>query len=550
VKTTPRNVLSSRPQGVLRRSRIVLALGLMLGPASCGYTSDAWFCDGAGFDFSTLEWERLGALANPGPPPADLSNAVETNALAQNLGRAFYFDTRFSGNATQVDALRRPAAIARAPQGQPASVSCASCHDLGAMGADIASLPGNVSSGAGWTDVNALATVNSAYQRLFFWNGRVDSLWALAAAVAESATTMNGNRLHTAWVIADFYQADYNQVFTPLGVGLPPALLAGSCQVTPLVETGGPRAGQCKLDAAGGCPPPCRSVVGDDQVTSGCWPRFPLNGKPSASGAKGCQPGATNEPFGDAWDCMDPKDRDAITRVLVNWSKALAAFERRLVSVDASFDRFVRAGPASDEISPAARRGARLFVGKAGCSDCHATAMLSDQAFHNIGVAQVGPNVPTLAECPAGGVCDCTGAGKNCLPWGAYDGAQKLKSSPWLRSLPWSDSPTDPSRAADVALVPGDDLKGAWRTPSLRNVALTAPYMHDGRYATLDEVIAHYARGGDIDAVGTRAVQIKPLLLSDGEQADLVAFLRTLTGPPVDPTVTTNLTLPTRSVCP
>jgi hypothetical protein len=92
----------------------------------------------------------------------------------------------------------------------------------------------------------------------------------------------------------------------------------------------------------------------------------------------------------------------------------------------------------------------------------------------------------------------------------------------------WSDDHSDTSRAAAVSRAATGALKGAWRTPSLRNVANTAPYMHDGVYATLAEVVAHYSRGPDPSAVGTPAADIKPLLLTDGEQSDLVAFLQTL----------------------
>ena len=69
------------------------------------------------------------------------------------------------------------------------------CHDLERGGADVSSSPGHVSVGAGWTDVNALSVLNSAYRQVVFWNGRADSLWALNAVVAESSTTLNGNRL-------------------------------------------------------------------------------------------------------------------------------------------------------------------------------------------------------------------------------------------------------------------------------------------------------------------------------------------------------------------
>jgi len=213
----------------------------------------------------------------------------------------------------------------------------------------------------------------------------------------------------------------------------------------------------------------------------------------------------------------------------------------------------VASGPQVAVVSEAARRGAQLFVGKGSCIGCHNTPLLSDGQFHDIAVAQVGPDVPTLADCFAGNAaCDCVN-GTKCLPWGAYDGRQKLAASKFLRASQWSDAPTDGSRAADVAAKPTDLMKGAWRTPSLRNVAFTAPYMHDGRYATLEDVIWHYNRGGDPDAVGTTDVRIRPLALTDGEQADLVAFLGTLSGPPLDPVNTTipaGAPIPATPVCP
>src|SRR5262249_40904785 len=152
--------------------------------------------------------------------------------------------------------------------------------DLGRGGADTTSVPGNVSAGAGWTDVNALGVVNSAYQHLFSWNGRADSLWAQAFGVAESPTTMNGDRLNTAWVIFNNYSGPYYSAF-----GANDSLA---------------------LDAT-----------------------IPAHGKPGAN--PGCQLGDISEPFGDAFDCL-PADRQyRITHLLVNWAKALAAYEATLV---------------------------------------------------------------------------------------------------------------------------------------------------------------------------------------------------------------------------
>lgn len=455
-------------------------------------------CDDESCVFSPVEWQRLQQLTNLGPPANDLSNFVDGFVPAIELGRKFFNDPAFSGPATQVDALRRPAAVARAPLGQSTNLSCASCHDLARAGVDTASVPGNVSSGAGWSDVNALAIVNAAYQHLFTWNGRADSLWSQAYAVAENPTTMNGNRLHTFHVIVDKYRDAYNSIFS---------------------DTYNQIYGYYKRV------PPLPQLSPQD-------PRFPANGKPGSK--LDCQAGDATEPFGDAFDCMATEDRNLVNWVLVNWAKALAAYEAALTSRHSSFDVFMQEGPGSSAINASAKRGARLFVSKAGCIDCHNTPLFSDGDFHNVGVAQAGPDVPTEADCPAGSptsVCDCvtTPTGKNCLPWGALDGLTKLQNSRTSRSSMYSDYPGDPSRADALARPLTNALKGAWRTPTLRNVALTGPYMHDGIYETLEEVVVHYNRGGQPGAPGVRAVQIRPLGLTDGEQADLVAFLQTLT---------------------
>jgi cytochrome c peroxidase len=513
-----------------RVTALVFSIALALAPGCAGRTLDKLTCDEPSCAFSTDEWKRIAALSPLPASPADRTNRYRDLPAAVALGRSFFFDARFSGPASQVNALGQPSPPARAPLGAPTGVSCATCHDLAHAGIDATSVPGNVSQGAGWTDVNALSIVDNVYNRLWFRNGRADSAWAVSVAVAESATTMNGNRLQTAWVIADTYRDAYDSIFGPDGYPLP--LPGRSSELAAMLDS----SGHC-LTPNGICPAGCRPLG-----PVGCWPRFPLHGKRGRTA--GCQADSPDEPFGDAWDCMDAADQAAVTRVLVNWAKALDAFQATQVSGDTPFDRFVREGVVSTAISSAAKRGARLFVGKAACIDCHSGPLLSDRDFHNVGVPQVGPAVPRIEDCPAGAACDCV-AGVNCLPFGAWDGLGKLANNGFLRNSEFSDDRADTSRTDELtradarSSAPTDLLKGAWRTPSLRNVAATAPYMHDGLYATLAEVVAHYARGGSAtDGVGTRAVDIRPLGLTPDEQNDLVAFLLTLTtdkpagGPP------------------
>jgi cytochrome c peroxidase len=149
---------------------------------------------------------------------------------------------------------------------------------------------------------------------------------------------------------------------------------------------------------------------------------------------------------------------------------ALATFERSIVSTEAPFDRWIDGD--KNAISEAAQRGFDLFNGKANCAACHSGWAFTDSSFHDIGTA----------------TGDDTGRGK---------------------------------------LFPKSvKLQYAFKTPTLRDVARRAPYMHDGSVATLEEVIDLYDRGGI--ARPSRAEDIHPLHLSKDEKADLVAFLHTL----------------------
>jgi cytochrome c peroxidase len=498
--------------------RTLVALPLLLAMAvGCGADADELFCDDPACLFTPEEWSRLATLSPLPKPPLDHSNRYADDLAAQALGRAFYFDPRFSGVATLVDAVGRPVSQARAPFGEPIGISCATCHDPTLGGGDATSVPRTVSIGAGWYDVNGQQTLNAAHFGLLYWNGRSDSLWSQAAAVAESKVSMNGSRLNTFWVVLASYRDAYNGVFG-----------ATSGSLSPLGA----------VDAAS----------------------IPLEGRP-----------------GDPrFDNLTIEDKELVTRVFVNWAKAIAAYETTLVSRHSPFDAFVADGRDSTWISPAAKRGARLFVGKASCIDCHDTPLLSDGEFHDVGVPQKGDHVPTVADCLAGNAaCDCTpGAeGASCLPAGAWAGLQKLAANVdttdaigqrvinfnnFRRDSVWSDSVE--GAPTELYKPPTDvRLKGAWRTPSLRDVALTPPYMHDGVYATLTEVVRHYDSGGEgpspfllppcaaVDdgkpctspgaPAPAPAVQLKPLRLSERDISDLVEFLLTLTsressGPP------------------
>jgi cytochrome c peroxidase len=161
--------------------------------------------------------------------------------------------------------------------------------------------------------------------------------------------------------------------------------------------------------------------------------------------------------------------REGITHETV--AKALACFERSIVSRDSPFDRWAAGDDSAIEES--AKRGFGIFVGKANCAGCHFGGNFTDQGFHNTGLQGNG----------------------------------------------------DEGRYA-VVRVP--ILHGAFKTPTLRDVAISGPYMHNGAYRTLEEVVEHYNRGGDVKE--HLDPNMKPLFLTDLEKKDLVEFLKSLTG--------------------
>lgn len=537
-------------------------------------------------EFTDLEWQRLSELslwndADPeilhgiGRPPTDPSNthvsadgypvaADGTLAPAAALGKLFFFDPRFSGPATASDWVGRTRPEnAHVPAGTPIDLACVSCHDLNRAGSDP--LEAAISLGAGSIAVNAPPLSNAAFFPLLHHDGRVDSLWSQALLVTEAGIVLNASRLEVAWTIWRAYRDRYQAVFGEAPLGTEATLR----DLRARLVTSGAQAGQCQLGADGSCEGGCAAISG----APGCWPRFPLAGAPRGKVAgESCldpadaSPSCCVHPLKTPYDCMAPADRSEVDKVFVRFGKALAAYEQTLVRANSAFDRFVHEGKTSKALSPAAKSGARLFVTKAGCYDCHGSPLFSNRGFANVGVATTVPLELTPADCPAGNAaCDCATGGAtslaSCLPWGALTGLELLRRYPLSRRSAASDDSQDatvarflagawpnvPQGPPDASGIPDplpSTLKWAWKVPSLRDVAVTAPYMHNGRYATLEEVVEHYDRGGDPQAPGVPAASIKPLRLSPDEKAALVAFLKSLTSAPWPPSISAPPTLP------
>jgi cytochrome c peroxidase len=224
-------------------------------------------------------------------------------------------------------------------------------------------------------------------------------------------------------------------------------------------------------------------------------------------------PAAT--PSGDAsaraaWAGMSGEDQSAVDEVFVNIGRALAAYQSRLRPGVSRFDVFAAALAGRDPdalglLDQTERAGLRLFIGEAQCINCHNGPLFTNNEFHNTGVLPAHDAMPAFGR--AGALTMLQLDAFSCA--GDHSGAERCPELEFMRT--------------------GDELVGAHRTPGLRNVALTAPYMHAGQIATLEEVLLHYDLARDA-LVGHN--EAKPLALGGARRRQIEAFLHTLTAPP------------------
>jgi cytochrome c peroxidase len=207
----------------------------------------------------------------------------------------------------------------------------------------------------------------------------------------------------------------------------------------------------------------------------------------------------------------------AVDAAFAKAGKALAAYERKLTSGPSAYDRWWTRRAAGDagadeELSEAERRGLALFFGRANCFQCHHGALFSDGEFHNIGMPPRGGGMPNDA--------------------GRYAVVERLRDDPFNAAGPHSDDREGAQARISRSLVNSPERWGEFRTPGLRNAAVTAPYMHAGQKATLADVVRFYSTlEGATQLDHHRESVLRRLDLSEREQADLVAFLGALTGP-------------------
>ena len=229
--------------------------------------------------------------------------------------------------------------------------------------------------------------------------------------------------------------------------------------------------------------------------------RFPEPGKPSKD----------NKEASKNWEKMTAKDRMAVNKVFANVGKALAAFQMTLTSQKTDFDVFVEGIKENDQkkinaLSKSAQRGLKVFVGKGKCITCHSGPAFTDSEFHDTQLPEVEVDLGF----------------KNAR----HGGIKEVKESIFNAAGPFSDDPKGAFAKRLSQLKTEARNKGQFKTPGLRNIDYTQPYMHTGQFRSLIDVINFYS-----DMKGAQASdhpEIVPRNFTEEEKKDLVEFLKSL----------------------
>jgi cytochrome c peroxidase len=350
-------------------------------------------------------------------------------------------------------------------KGEAGRVSCAGCHVPQAGFLDNRTLGHSISLAAGWGRRHAPSLNDVGQMKLLMWDGRRDSHYNQIFEAVESHVEMNSSRLFVAEQLSRFHRQQYESIFGRLPDFNDPRQYP---QIEP-EETGCRPLGPSPRAA---CDGPVRGVPGDH----------------------------------GAFDNLSADKQEAVTRAVVNMGKAIGSYERKLSCGSGRFDAWVNG--KTDAMSDPELRGLKLFLGKAQCVQCHSGPYFSDQKFHNVGL------IPQTVAVVFRDVID----------EGAYSGVGAALADPLNSRGKFSDG--DDHR---LPQAPGEELRGAYKTPMLRCVSQRLAFMHTGQITDLSAVVEFFNRGGSpLKTIGKN--ELSPLGLSPSEKDDLLLFLKTLDG--------------------
>ncbi len=451
------------------------------GGATAGTGGQAGAAGGTGGSggFTDADWALLRELA-PQTLPApvqDVSNRLADDAAAAALGEKLFFDAGFSGKLLDLDDDGSSRTLGL--RGQSGRVACAGCHIATAGFLDDRSPFKEISLATGWTARRTPSLLDVGQATLVMWGGRHSTLYAQVFGALENPLEMNSSRLFLAQWIGGHYRTEYEAVF-------------GAATLAPLDDAARfpaltPDTTGCRLTRAVDHP---RAQPPD--------PLYECHGFPGD---------------GAEYDALAAADKELVTRIVVNAGKAIAAYERLLVCGQGRFDAWVHGDGGA--LSASEQNGAKLFIGKARCVACHSGPYFSDQKFHNLGLEEKTTRALVFNGNDHGAAADLS----------------KAAADPLGITGAFSDG-----NDGRLPATRGPEYEGAFRTPALRCAGKRPSFMHSGLLHTLEEVVAFFNRGGDAPGSYVGTGVLEPLGLTDGEQADLVAFLRALDGNAPTPT--------------
>jgi len=351
-------------------------------------------------------------------------------------------------------------------KGETGRVACAGCHVPESGFLDSRTHGHAISLAAGWGRRHAPSLLDIGQAQRFMWDGRRDTLYSQVFEVIESPVEMNSSRLFVAQQLARLHRKDYEKLFGKLPAFDDPKQYP-------------------QLSAAEtGC------------VPAGVAVRMVCDGKTRG------MPGDHAE-----FDGLPDAKKDAVNRAVVNMGKAIASYERQLTCGPGRFDAWAN-GEAS-AMTSAEQRGLKIFIGKGKCVTCHSGPYLSDQEFHNVGLI---PQTVAVVF-------------RDTTEEDAYTGLKTALNDPLNSRSRFSDG-----NDGRLPHSPGDELKGAYKTPMLRCVGQRLTFMRTGQLGSLPAVVNFFDRGGSgINLVGKS--ELEPLGLTTEEKGDLVQFLKALDGP-------------------